>query len=155
VFESGMSAITTVLLEFLSPGDVLLYSNPIYGGTDHFIKQVLTRFGIEVMGFYPWEQDLEEIVRKSGKADRIRMIYVETPANPTNILIDIQACSRFGEDLQHCGKAGASGGGQHLHGAAVAASVEARRGSGALLGHQVHRRPQRCDRGCLLGQRTR
>ena len=37
VFESGMSAITTVLLEFLKPGDVLLYSMPVYGGTDHFI----------------------------------------------------------------------------------------------------------------------
>jgi len=95
VFESGMSAITTMLLEFLSPGDVLFYSNPIYGGTDHFIKQTLTRFGIEVIGFYPWEQHrLEEIVRKSGKADRLKMIYVETPANPTNILIDIAACSR-------------------------------------------------------------
>lgn len=95
VFESGMSAITTTLLELLSPGDLLLYSNPIYGGTDHFIKHVLTRFGIEVMGFYPWEQDdLEEILRTSGKADRLRMIYVETPANPTNILIDIKACSR-------------------------------------------------------------
>src|SRR5690606_25988373 len=82
VFESGMSAITTMLLEFLSPGDVLFYSNPIYGGTDHFIKQTLTRFGIEVIGFYPWDQDrLEEIVRKSGKADRLKLIYVETPAN--------------------------------------------------------------------------
>ena len=57
VFESGMSAISTTLLEFLSPGDVLLFSNPVYGGTDHFIKGVLTRFGIEVMGFYPWEQE--------------------------------------------------------------------------------------------------
>ncbi len=95
VFESGMSAITTMLLEFLSPGDVLLYSNPIYGGTDHFIKQTLTRFGIEVIGFYPWEQDrLEEIMRKSGKGDRLKMVYVETPANPTNIQIDITACSR-------------------------------------------------------------
>lgn len=100
VFESGMSAISTTLLEFLSPGDVLLYSNPIYGGTDHFIKQVLTRFGIEVMGFYPWEQDdLETLVRKSGKADRVRMIYVETPANPTNILIDIKACSELARKL--------------------------------------------------------
>ena len=96
VFESGMGAITTMLLEFLSPGDVLLFSNPLYGGTDHFIKHVLTRFGIEVMGFYPWEQDrLEEIVRKSGKGDRLKMVYVETPANPTNILIDIAACSRL------------------------------------------------------------
>ncbi len=96
VFESGMSAITTMLLEFLSPGDVLLFSNPIYGGTDHFIKQILTRFGIEVIGFYPWEQDqLEDLVRKSGKGDRLKMVYVETPANPTNILIDIAACSRL------------------------------------------------------------
>jgi len=96
VFESGMGAITTTLLEFLSPGDLLLFSNPLYGGTDHFIKQILTRFGVEVLGFYPWEQDrLEEIVRKSGKADRLKMVYVETPANPTNILIDIQACGRL------------------------------------------------------------
>lgn len=95
VFESGMSAITTTLMEFLSPGDLLLFSNPVYGGTDHFIKEILPRFGIEVMGFYPWEQDrLEEIVRKSGKADKLKMIYVETPANPTNILIDIANASR-------------------------------------------------------------
>ena len=41
VFESGMSAISTVLLEFLSPGDLLVYSNPTYGGTDHFINHFL------------------------------------------------------------------------------------------------------------------
>ncbi len=100
VFESGMSAITTMLLEFLSPGDVLLYSNPLYGGTDHFIKETLTRFGIEVIGFYPWEQhDLEQLVARSGKADRVRMIYVETPANPTNTLIDIAACRRLADGL--------------------------------------------------------
>lgn len=95
VFESGMSAITTTLMEFLSPGDLLLFSNPVYGGTDHFIKEILPRFGIEVMGFYPWEQDhLAEIIRKSGKAEKLRMIYVETPANPTNILIDIANAGR-------------------------------------------------------------
>jgi len=100
VFESGMSAISTCLLEFLNPGDVLLYSNPLYGGTDHFIKETLTRFGIEVIGFYPWEQhQLAELVGRSGKADRIRMIYVETPANPTNTLIDIAACRRLADHL--------------------------------------------------------
>jgi methionine-gamma-lyase len=100
VFESGMSAISTTLLELLSPGDVLLYSNPLYGGTDHFIKQTLTRFGIEVMGFYPWEQDrLPELVRASGKADRVRMIYLETPANPTNILIGIKPAVELARSL--------------------------------------------------------
>lgn len=100
VFESGMSAISTCLLEFLSPGDVLLFSNPLYGGTDHFIKHVLTRFGVDVVGFYPWEQhELQALVQRSGKADRVRMIYVETPANPTNTLIDISACSRLARQL--------------------------------------------------------
>ena len=41
VFESGMSAITTVMLEFLKPGDLLLYSTPLYGGTQHFIEEIL------------------------------------------------------------------------------------------------------------------
>lgn len=100
VFESGMSAISTCLLEFLSPGDVMLFSNPLYGGTDHFIKHVLTRFGVEVIGFYPWEQhELAAVVERSGKAARIRMIYVETPANPTNTLIDISACARLAREL--------------------------------------------------------
>lgn len=100
VFESGMSAISTALLAFLSPGDVLLFSNPLYGGTDHFIKHVLTRFGVEVIGFYPWEQhELEAIVERSGKAGRIRMIFVETPANPTNTLIDISHCARLARKL--------------------------------------------------------
>jgi len=95
-----MSAISTCLLEFLSPGDVLLFSNPLYGGTDHFIKHVLTRFGVEVMGFYPWEQDqLPELVKRSGKADRIKMIFIETPANPTNTLIGISACAELARSL--------------------------------------------------------
>ena len=45
VFESGMAAITTVLLEFLKPGDLLLISNPIYGGSDHFIKKYFRNSG--------------------------------------------------------------------------------------------------------------
>jgi methionine-gamma-lyase len=100
VFESGMSAISTCLLEFLSPGDVLLFSNPLYGGTDHFIKQTLTRFGIEVLGFYPWDQGrLGEIAEAAGVADRVRMIFVETPGNPTNTLIDIRACADLAPTL--------------------------------------------------------
>ena len=46
VFESGMSAITTVLLEFLKPGDLLLMSSPVYGGSDHFIKKILPNLGL-------------------------------------------------------------------------------------------------------------
>ena len=97
VFESGMSAISTCMLEFLHPGDLLLFSNPIYGGTDHFVNHVLVKYGIHVLGFHAGmtEAELEELIIKSGKADRLTMIYMETPANPTNDLIDIEACSHL------------------------------------------------------------
>jgi methionine-gamma-lyase len=96
-FSSGMSAIVSSLITFLSPGDVLLYSNPLYGGTHKFIHHILTHFGIEVIGFRAG-QDLEEVEKlliKSGHAKKLKMIFMETPANPTNDLIDIAMCSRI------------------------------------------------------------
>ena len=94
VFESGMSAISTVLMEFLNPGDLLLYSEPIYGGTDHFITHILPRFGIESIGFRT-NASRNEIVRsleQSGIQDKLALILVETPANPTLDIVDIQMC---------------------------------------------------------------
>ena len=99
VFESGMSAISTALFEFLQPGDLLLFSNPLYGGTNHFVHHVLTKFGIHVLGFDPGatKEDLITLVAKSGLADRLGMIYLETPANPTNDLVDIAMCRAVAE----------------------------------------------------------
>lgn len=97
VFESGMSAISTVLLEFLKPGDLLLYSQPTYGGTDHFIHHFLPKIGVDSLGFQP-NQTKEEIIeslQESGKADKLAMIYIETPANPTNEIVDIAACAEI------------------------------------------------------------
>ncbi|QNL22874.1 cystathionine gamma-synthase family protein [Hyphobacterium sp. CCMP332] len=94
VFESGMSAITTVMLEFLKPGDLLLHSNPVYGGTDHFINHFLPEYKINVMGFRHGDErsNLEDMLNKSGNSGNLAMVYIETPANPTNEIIDIQAC---------------------------------------------------------------
>jgi len=95
VFESGMSAITTVLLEFLKPGDLLLISSPLYGGSDHFIKKILPKFGINVAEFRVGQskEDVINIINETGLADKLALIYIETPANPTNDLIDIR-CSK-------------------------------------------------------------
>ena len=46
VFESGMSAISTAMMEFMEPGDLLLYSKPVYGGTDHFINHFLKKLEV-------------------------------------------------------------------------------------------------------------
>lgn len=103
VFESGMSAISTVLLEFLKPGDLLLYSSPLYGGTDHFIHDYLAKTGIESISFYPedTEEEIEALIRNSGKADRLGLIYLETPSNPTNSLIDIEMCVRIAKKFKN------------------------------------------------------
>lgn len=97
VFESGMSAISTVLLEFLKPGDLLVYSNPVYGGTDHFIHHFLDKIGVHTIGVMP-NQSIDEVItmiEKSGKADQLAMIYLETPANPTNDIVDIEKYSQI------------------------------------------------------------
>ncbi|MCC5944788.1 MAG: cystathionine gamma-synthase family protein [Bernardetiaceae bacterium] len=99
IFESGMSAISTVMFEFLKPGDLLLHSAPLYGGTGHFIKEVLTKFGIESVEFMP--QDTKETiiqkVKDTGKADRLGLVHIETPANPTNDLIDLTMCREIAD----------------------------------------------------------
>ena len=99
VFESGMSAITTVMLEFLQPGDLLLTSSPVYGGTDHFIKHFLPKFGINFLEFKPHEtyDQIMDRIEKSGMGDRLAMIFVETPANPTNALIDLADMRKIGD----------------------------------------------------------
>lgn len=99
VFESGMSAITTVLLEFLKPGDLLVYSNPLYGGTDHFIQHFLPKIGVHTLGFMPGQskESLMQAIEATGHSDRVAMIYIETPANPTNDLIDIGMCREIAD----------------------------------------------------------
>lgn len=93
LFESGMAAITTTLLEVLSPGDLLLHSAPLYGGTDHFVRHVLSRFGIHAAEFSP-DATAEDIARLvEASPGRLAAIYVETPANPTNVLYDIALCA--------------------------------------------------------------
>ena len=102
VFESGMSAISTVLLEFLNRGDLLLYSSPTYGGTDHFIQHFLTKMGVITLGFTP-DQTKEEIIamiENSGHSKRLALIYLETPANPTNSIVDIEMCREIADHFQ-------------------------------------------------------
>ncbi len=100
VFNSGMAAITTALTTFLSPGDFMLFSEPIYGGTHHYLTDVLTRFGIRVKGFDP-THSTEQLLAELSPEERakLKVILVETPANPTNELVDIVACRELADTL--------------------------------------------------------
>lgn len=101
VFDSGMAAISSVLLEFLRPGDVLLYNRPLYGGTVHFIEHILVSMHVNVVAFHAWDE-LEDVKRQliaDGLSDKLKMIYVETPANPTNHLVDIGGLREMADAL--------------------------------------------------------
>lgn len=101
VFESGMAAIATTLLELLEPGQEILHSDPVYGGTDHFLKHTLAKFGIQAIGFNPDDgiEELMALIEKERIQDKLGAIFIESPANPTIKLFDIEACSIVAKDF--------------------------------------------------------
>lgn len=96
-FESGMASIATTAFTFLRPGQVLAFSEPVYGGTEYLFHNILPEFGIETVPFAAWEgrEGLEAALADGDRASRLGMIYIETPANPTNCLVDIAACAEI------------------------------------------------------------
>ena len=103
VFGSGMGAISTTLLTFLRPGDTLVHNEPIYGGTEHLVENVLPTFGIEkqTFGSYPGAPTLEQALEKATTRGRVGVIFIETPANPTNDLVDIAECAALAAKFAH------------------------------------------------------
>ncbi|HWP02111.1 MAG TPA: cystathionine gamma-synthase family protein [Gemmatimonadaceae bacterium] len=91
VFESGMAAIATSLLAFVRPGDTVVYSQPLYGGSDYFVRHYLPQLGVEAVGFPAGLPvgDIAGELERSAKGKRITAVLLETPANPTNALVDI------------------------------------------------------------------
>lgn len=95
LFISGMAAITTALWAHLRPGDVVAASSPVYGGTHHFLETVLPQFGIKPVRF-DHDATIDGIAATIDDAGgRLGMVYVETPANPTNDLIDLEMCAKL------------------------------------------------------------
>ena len=100
VFSSGMSAIATLLLAFCSHGDVIVHSGPLYAATEGFIARTLSRFGIGYVDFPAGapRAEIEAALDKSKalaakQGGKVAMVYLESPANPTNALVDIEAVS--------------------------------------------------------------
>ncbi|WP_295640046.1 cystathionine gamma-synthase family protein [Novosphingobium sp.] len=98
VFSSGMSAIATLLLAFCSEGDVILHSGPLYAATEGFIAKTLSRFGVGYVDFPAGAEpaEIENALERAqvlarAQGGKVAMIYLESPANPTNALVDIEA----------------------------------------------------------------
>jgi methionine-gamma-lyase len=91
LFQSGMAAITTTILELTRPNTLILHSSPLYGGTDHFIEEVLPKYNIKSMYFNSMES-IESIINKKNEQfpdTEVSLVYIESPANPTNSVVDI------------------------------------------------------------------
>jgi methionine-gamma-lyase len=103
-FSSGMSAIATLLLAFVQPGDVVVHSGPLYAATETLIGRILGRFGVHWLDFPAGatEDEIAEVMTRAKAKGRVPLVYLESPANPTNVLVDVEAVRRvvdaqFGE----------------------------------------------------------
>ena len=96
MFSSGMAAISTTLWTFLRPGDVLVHSEPLYGGTEFLIHNILPAVRHQPEGFGAGgvgPHDRGRRSRRPKEHGRVAVIFLETPANPTNGLVDIARCA--------------------------------------------------------------
>ncbi|SMF65961.1 cystathionine gamma-synthase family protein [Allosphingosinicella indica] len=92
-FSSGMSAIATLLLTFVQPGDVIVHSGPLYAATETLIGRILGRFGVTWLDFPAGAtgDEISAVLEKAKAQGRVSLIYLESPANPTNALVDVEA----------------------------------------------------------------
>jgi methionine-gamma-lyase len=87
VFNSGMAAIFTVLITFLERGGSLIYTQPLYGGSQHLIHQIIEPLGFEARAVPAG--NAEALTDAIAQDDRLKLVLVETPANPTLVMTDI------------------------------------------------------------------
>lgn len=91
VFNSGMAAIMTALFAVVKPGDTVVFTVPVYGATQTLIADFLGEFGVESIAVPAGQSDaMSEAIHS---ARNLRVVLIETPANPTIVMTDIrQTC---------------------------------------------------------------
>lgn len=92
-FSSGMSAIATLLMTFCQPGDMIVHSGPLYAATETLIGRILGRFGVGWLDFPAGatETEIASVMEAAKAKGRVALVYLESPANPTNALVDVEA----------------------------------------------------------------
>lgn len=103
VTGSGMAAISTTLLALSRPGEVVVYSEPVYGGTSTLINDILSHQGIQAVGFCSSKgtQAVAEALEEAKTKGPVAALFIETPDNPNNTLIDIAACRELIENVNN------------------------------------------------------
>lgn len=101
LFSSGMAAIATTLLTFARPGEVILHSQPLYGGTETLLSKTLHNLEIGAVGFSDGNDEarVREAAQQAMAQGRVAIILIETPANPTNSLVNIRLMARIADEI--------------------------------------------------------
>ena len=101
LFSSGMSAIATTILAFARPGDVILHSQPLYGGTETLIAKTLANFGIAAVGFGDGvdEAGIRAAAKEAQGKGRVAVVMIETPSNPLNTLVDVALIRTVADEI--------------------------------------------------------
>jgi methionine-gamma-lyase len=101
-----MSAISTALWAYVRPGDVILMSQPLYGGTETLIDKTFPAFGVTAVSFTQGYDRAavkaaaeQAAARAAQTGGRVCLIVTETPANPTNGLVDLELMREISEEL--------------------------------------------------------
>jgi cystathionine beta-lyase/cystathionine gamma-synthase len=97
-FNSGMAAIMTALFTFLKPGDAIVYTVPIYGGTQKLIENFLADWGVTGVAVEAGQTTKIDAAIRTTKS--LRIVLIETPANPTGLMTDIRGAVDAAETLQ-------------------------------------------------------
>ncbi|MCB9699838.1 MAG: cystathionine gamma-synthase family protein [Alphaproteobacteria bacterium] len=100
-FASGMAAISTTCLALLRPGDVVIHSAPIYGGTHFLLEHILPPLGIRAVAVPAGPDTASEVARVAREVgeDAVRLVLLETPANPSIAMVDIRAVAEVARRL--------------------------------------------------------
>ncbi len=91
VFNSGMAAIFTVLITVLERGSSLIYTQPLYGGSQHLIHQIIEPLGFDVRAVPAG--NAKALTDAIEQTPRLKLVLIETPANPTLMMTDIASAS--------------------------------------------------------------
>ena len=96
LFSSGMGAISGTCLAFLRPGDTLIFADPVYGGTEYLFRHLLPAFQIRTIAF-PAGSTKEQMEALLADDPTVKVIYLESPANPTNVISDVPAARELAD----------------------------------------------------------
>ena len=93
-FASGMGAVSTVYMAYLNAGDHMISSDAVYGASRTMMEGHMSRFGVE--STYVKTENIDNI--KAAIRPNTKMLYIETPANPTMGITDIEACAKLAHE---------------------------------------------------------